>query len=442
MLERAPRACAVCILSCAWPLLAFCPELVQGAAVARAFGEQERMLACADQRVDDANRALYYLQAQTNQWLRVNMNLIGSLVTSAVVAAVLWQRTSLSSGDAGLTLSYSTQFVGAISALLNLRTVLEISMNDVERVDEYTTELKAEDYGEAPTASGAAAAAGAASAAAAAGAASAAAASLPPDWPLEGAIEFRDVALKYPTAASPVFRHLSFAIPPRTRVGVVGRTGAGKSSLAVALFRVVEAAAGTITIDGVDARTVPLQTLRGALSIIAQEPTLFQGTVRYNLAPVSEHSDAELWSALARAGLDEKVASMAGGLAADVAEGGGNLSAGERQLLCLARAMLRRRPLLVMDEATASVDHATDGRIQQMVRRDFRGWCTVLTIAHRLHTVAFYDRVLVLGAGEVVEYDTPLALLSKEGGNFRGLAEESGDLESLLAVAKEAAGEE
>ena len=158
---------------------------------------------------------------------------------------------------------------------------------------------------------------------------------------------------------------------------------------------------------------------------------------------MSEHSDAELWSALARAGLDEKVASMAGGLAADVAEGGGNLSAGERQLLCMARAMLRRRPLLVMDEATASVDHATDGRIQQMVRRDFRGTCTVLTIAHRLHTVAFYDRVLVLGAGEVVEYDTPLALLSKGGGQFRGLAEESGDFESLLTVAKEAAaGEE
>jgi len=266
-------------------------------------------------------------------------------------------------------------------------------------------------------------------------------AALTSDWPLHGTLEFRNVELKYATASTPVYSALTFTVPARTRVGVVGRTGAGKSSLAVALFRIVELSAGGIFIDGVDTRTVPLQRLRSALSIIQQEPTLFQGDVRYNLAPVGEHSDAELWDALKRAGLDKKVASMSAGLDSDVSEGGSNLSAGERQLLCMARAMLRRRPVLVMDEATASVDHATDARIQEMVRRDFRGNTTVLTIAHRLNTVAFYDRILLLGGGAVQEYDTPLKLMSTEGGPFRKLAEESGDFETLLAIAQDAAAE-
>ncbi len=398
------------------PLLAFFAELVQGAAVARAFGEQDRMIEILDSRVDDANRALYNLQGQTNQWLRVMMNLIGSVVTASVVAAVLWQREDLGGGDAGLTLSYSTQFVGAVNALLNLKSVLEISMNDVERVGEYTTGLATEAYEADPHAP-----------------------SPPEDWPADGAIDFRGVQLKYATASAPIFEALSFSVPPRTRVGVVGRTGAGKSSLAVALFRTVELSAGSIVIDGLDARRVPLQQLRGCLSIIQQEPTLFQGTMRYNLAPVTEHTDAELWDALRRSGLDAKVEAMSGGLDADVSEGGSNLSAGERQLLCMARAMLRRRPILVMDEATASVDHATDTRIQQMVKRDFKGNCTVLTIAHRLHTVAFYDRILLLGGGKVQEFDTPLRLLSAQSTSFRKLAEESGDYESLLHAAKEAA---
>jgi len=306
-------------------------------------------------------------------------------------------------------------------------------MNDVERIGEYTNGLPAEAYDtpSAPANTGPAASVTTATATAITPA------QLPPQWPADGAIELKAVRLQYATASTPVFRALSFSIPARTRVGVCGRTGAGKSSLAVALFRTVELSGGAIMIDGVDTRHVPLQRLRGALSIIQQEPTLFQGTVRYNMAPVSEYTDDELWEALRRAGLEAKVASMPKGLDADVAEAGGNLSAGERQLLCMARAMLRRRPVLVMDEATASVDHATDGRIQEMIKRDFRGNTTVLTIAHRLHTIAFYDRILLLGGGEVVEYDTPLQLLSTQGGSLRKLAEESGDLHGLMAAASE-----
>jgi len=366
------------------------------------------------------------------------MNLIGSVVTCAVVAAVLWQRRNLGGGDAGLTLSYSTQFVGAVSALLNLKTVLEISMNDVERIAEYTTGLKQEAYELAGPAEDHSATDNRGTMPLLAAGHSPP--QPPQEWPQDGALEFRSVRLQYATAKAPVFASLSFSVPARTRVGVVGRTGAGKSSLAVALFRVVELSAGRICIDGVDTARVPLQRLRQSLSIIQQEPTLFGGSVRYNLAPVTEHSDGELWEALRCSGLEKKVSAMANGLDSPISEGGGNLSAGERQLLCMARATLRRRPVLVMDEATASVDHETDSRIQEMIKRDFRGNCTVITIAHRLHTVAFYDRVLVLGGGDVLEYDSPRVLLTREGGAFRQLALETGDYSSLLQLAAETGG--
>ena len=407
------------------PLFAFFGEMVSGAAVIRAFGAERRTIALADRRVDDANRALFYLW-HTNQWLRVSMNMVGSLVTGSVVATVLWQAQSLGGGAAGLCLSYATQFTNAIQFLFRVYTQLEVSMNDVERVDEYTMGLEAELYKDGDR-GGAGGGGGGEEGGVEARAA-------PPDWPSQGQIEFKDVRMQYKSAARPVFQSLSFVIPPRTRVGVVGRTGAGKSSLTVALFRVVELSGGAISIDGVDVGALPLRRLRRAMSIIMQEPTLFRGTLRYNLSPVDDVEESALWEALARAGLDAKVRER-GGLDADVAEAGGNLSAGERQLVCMARALLVKRPVLVMDEATASVDHATDARIQEMVRSEFNGTCTVLTIAHRLNTVAFYDRVLVMGKGEVVEYDAPAALLRKQDGVFRAMGEETGDLAGLLAMA-------
>ena len=347
------------------------------------------------------------------------MNAVDSLVTASVVTTVLWQGANLDGGDAGLTLSYSTQFTQAVMWLFRIFTQLEVSMNDVERVNEYVN-LASERYDDdgAP----------------------------PSDaWPADGAIVFEDVAMKYASAHRPVFSSLSFSIAPRTRVGVVGRTGAGKSSLAVALFRIVELSGGRITIDGVDHTRVPLAALRSRLSIIQQEPTLFRGTMRYNLAPTADEgeegggdaSDARLWDALRRAGLDERVRALAGGLDADVSEGGSNFSAGERQLVCMARALLRRSSVLVMDEATASVDHETDGRIQQMIKDDFNGTATVLTVAHRLHTVVFYEKVMLLAEGGVLEYDAPATLLSKKDGAFRKLAEETGDLMGLVAAAQQ-----
>eukprot|EP00965_Chrysotila_dentata_P039707 1319724-Pleurochrysis_carterae.AAC.1 len=288
-------------------------------------------------------------------------------------------------------------------------------MNDVERVNEFSHRLPLEAYdqGAEPNA----------------------------EWPSDPTITFESVCMKYPTASAPVFNSLTFSVPAFTRCGVVGRTGAGKSSLAVALFRVVELSSGKIVIGGVDHACVPLQTLRSRMSIIQQEPTLFRGTLRYNLMPVESGeplADELLWAALRRAGLEVKVRAMPLGLDHVLSEGGGNLSAGERQLVCMTRALLKRASILLMDEATASVDHETDARIQDMLRSDFCGNTTILTVAHRLHTVMFYERVLVLGAGAVLEHDAPHALLTKQNGVLRGLAEESGDYEVLLASAMEA----
>mmetsp|Transcript_71297 Transcript_71297/g.200904 ORF Transcript_71297/g.200904 Transcript_71297/m.200904 type:complete len:401 (-) Transcript_71297:463-1665(-) len=388
--------------------------MVSGASVVRAYEHEARFISTMDSRVDDANRSLYYLWF-TNQWLRVSMNTVGSVVTASVVAAVLWQAGSLSDGSAGLTLSYATQFTQAVMWMFRIQTQLEVSMNDVERVNEFSNLEKEAEGGKPPA----------------------------PSWPANGEIEFRGLQMKYPSASSPVFSNLSFTVPPRKRVGVVGRTGAGKSSLAVALFRVVEPSAGTIMIDGEDYRHIDLRELRRRVSIIQQEPTVFRGTVRYNLSPVDEVPDHLLWDSLRRASesLHAKVASL-GGLDAQITEGGANLSAGERQLLCMARALLRKPSIWLMDEATASIDHETDVQIQAMVRRDFKNNTTVLTVAHRLHTIAFYDLVLVLDKGQVVEYDSPLKLLLTEGSAFRQLAEESGDYEHLLEIARgEGAGE-
>ena len=221
-------------------------------------------------------------------------------------------------------------------------------------------------------------------------------------------------------------------IEARQKAGIVGRTGAGKSSLVLALFRLVEPSSGTIRIDGHVVLSMPLDRLRRAITIIPQDPVLHQGSVAHNLDPFDHFDGGRLAECVHRAGLPPTI------MGEQIAKGGSNLSSGERQLVCMARAMLRRRPILVMDEATASVDHATDHRIQQMVKRDFRGTCTVLTIAHRLHTVAFYDRILVLGSGEVLEEGAPLPLLTDTQGHLHKLAVETGDYDALVGIAREA----
>ncbi|CAG2101653.1 unnamed protein product [Medioppia subpectinata] len=235
----------------------------------------------------------------------------------------------------------------------------------------------------------------------------------PPDWPQKGEIEFKDMSLCYEGSDKPVLKNLNCVIKSGEKIGIVGRTGAGKSSIISALFRMVEPK-GEIVMDGLSVRSIGLHELRSKISIIPQDPVLFAGSVRRNLDPFGEYSDQRIWSALEEVQLKEAVGDLPGQLDGQLAEGGANLSVGQKQLVCLARAILRHNKVLVLDEATANVDHQTDALIQTTIRRKFND-CTVLTIAHRLNTIIDCDRVLVLDAGEIIEFDKPFVLLQRKG---------------------------
>ncbi|KAL0442459.1 UNVERIFIED_CONTAM: ABC transporter C family member 2 [Sesamum latifolium] len=247
----------------------------------------------------------------------------------------------------------------------------------------------------------------------------------PPGWPASGLIKFEDVVLRYRPGLPPVLRGLSFTIYPHQKVGIVGRTGAGKSSMINALFRMVELERGRILIDDFDIAKFGLTDLRKVLSIIPQSPVLFSGSIRFNLDPFGEHNDPDLWEALERAHLKDVIRRSALGLDAEVLEGGENFSVGQRQLLSLARALLRRSKILVLDEATAAVDVRTDALIQETIREEFKS-CTMLTIAHRLNTIIDSDQILVLDSGQVIEYDTPKVLLRNKASAFSKMVQSTG----------------
>lgn len=248
------------------------------------------------------------------------------------------------------------------------------------------------------------------------------------DWPQFGAISFKSVSLQYTPKGSSALRDVSFTIEPREKIGIVGRTGAGKSSIIQALFRLARTD-GSITIDGVDTATVTLHRLRSSIAIIPQEAVLFSGTIRSNLDPFGEHADEQLWTALEQVELRSTVAAMAGKLDCVISGDSAGFSMGQRQLMCLARAILRKNRILILDEATANVDAQTDRQIQRTIREQFGG-CTVMTIAHRLQTIEDSDRVLVMDAGRVVEFDQPSVLKLTSGGYFARMYSKSGILVS------------
>ena len=236
----------------------------------------------------------------------------------------------------------------------------------------------------------------------------------PSDWPTEGGLKFENMSLRYYEGGPEVLKNITFQVNPREKIGVAGRTGAGKSSLVSALFRMPDPK-GEILIDGEAIGELNVQSTRQVISVITQNPTLFSGSLRSNLDPFSRYDDAEIWAVLDQVQMKSKVTDLPGELYYGVSESGNNFSVGERQLLCLARALLNRNRIIVMDEATANVDFNTDQQIQETIRSKFED-CTVITIAHRLNTILDYDRVLVMDKGEVVEYDTPSVLLNNRDG--------------------------
>uniref|UniRef100_A0A3B4A6D8 Multidrug resistance-associated protein 1 n=1 Tax=Periophthalmus magnuspinnatus TaxID=409849 RepID=A0A3B4A6D8_9GOBI len=333
------------------------------------------------------------------RWLAVRLEFVGNCIVSCAALFAVIARESLSPGIMGLSITYALQ-VTSLTWLVRMSSDLETNIVAVERVREYSdTDKEAEWTLQSPGPQ-------------------------PDSWPSIGCIDIRNFGLRYRHDLDMALHNITLSIRGGEKVGIVGRTGAGKSSLTMGLFRIIEASEGQILIDGVDISQLGLHQLRSRITIIPQDPVLFSGSLRMNLDPFGSYTDEEVWRALDFSHLKTFVSGLTGKLNYECSEGGENLSVGQRQLLCLARALLRKTKILVLDEATAAVDMETDNLIQSTIRSQFEE-CTVLTIAHRLNTIMDYTRVLVLDRGEMAEFDSPNNLIAQRG-LFYNMAKDSG----------------
>ncbi|TFK67200.1 multidrug resistance-associated ABC transporter [Pluteus cervinus] len=378
-------------------------ESLTGLATIRAYREQDRCIQDADHGLDLENRA-YYMTISIQRWLAVRLDVFASILILGIGLFAAGFRTSISPAKIGVVLSYSLAVTQQFSDMVSQFAQNEQNMNAVERIL-YYTELESE--GDAKNAK-----------------------QPPQNWPHEGRIAFKDVQLAYRQGLPLVLKGVNFEVRRGEKVGVVGRTGAGKSSLLQALFRMVELQGGLIEVDGVDIAELQLASLRSRLALVPQDSTLFLGTLRENLDPQNLRTDAEMISVLQRAwllprdGSPDPAAEAKFSLSAAVGDEGSNFSAGEKQLLALCRALVKNSRIIILDEATSSVDAETDAKLQRTIQTEFAS-ATVISIAHRLNTIAYCDRILVMDQGQVAEYDTVLNLFDNEGSIFRSLCNEA-----------------
>ncbi|XP_044159893.1 multidrug resistance-associated protein 1-like isoform X2 [Bufo gargarizans] len=380
------------------PVYSHFNETLLGASVIRAFGEQKQFIKISDFRVDENQRA-YYPGIVSNRWLAIRLEFVGNCIVLFASLFAVIARNKLSPGLVGLSVSYALQVTTYLNWLVRMSSELETNIVAVERVKEYADLEQEAPWTLQQTAPES-------------------------NWPHEGKIEFRNFCLRYREDLDLALKNINVTVQGGEKIGIVGRTGAGKSSLTLGLFRINEAASGEIIIDGCNIAKIGLHDLRFKITIIPQDPVLFSGSLRMNLDPFEKYSDEEIWTSLELAHLKNFVTALPDKLNHECAEGGENLSIGQRQLICLARALLRKTKILVLDEATAAVDLETDGLIQSTIRKEFED-CTVITIAHRLNTIMDYTRVLVLDKGQIVECDSPSSLIQKKG-IFYSMAKDSG----------------
>ncbi|CAL8289846.1 unnamed protein product [Lota lota] len=393
------------------PVFSHLSSSLQGLWTIRAFRAEERFQSIFDAH-QDLHSETWYLFLTTSRWFAMRLDLLCAVFVIILTFACVVLRDDLGAGDVGLALSYAITLMGMFQWGVRQSAEVENLMTSVERVMEYT-KLESEAPWETEKRP-------------------------PPEWPSQGLVTFDGVNFSYSDDGPLVLRNMNATFLPREKVGVVGRTGAGKSSLVSALFRLAEPQ-GKIYVDGVLTSEIGLHDLRQKMSIIPQDPVLFSDTMRKNLDPFSQHSDEELWSSLQEVQLKSVVEELPGKMETVLAESGTNFSVGQRQLVCLARAILRKNRILIIDEATANVDPGTDELIQSTIREKFRD-CTVITIAHRINTIIDSDRILVLDAGEIQAYGEPYTLLLDPEGIFSKMVQQTGqqEAEDLLASAKQA----
>ncbi|KAL1948407.1 hypothetical protein VTO73DRAFT_12482 [Trametes versicolor] len=439
------------------PIFANFSELLEGIVTVRAFGAEQRFLDDLYKKVDLTTQ-MWYTFWMTNRWLLLTFDTLGA---TGILATTLFALSGyVDAGLAGVCITSAMSFTNSVYWACRFWTALELDLNSVERVVEYL------DLPQEPAAI--------------------IESNRPPAyWPSststnkDSLLVVEDLVIKYAPELPAVIQGISFSLKAKERVGLLGRTGSGKSTLAMSLLRFADPASGRIVIDGIDISTIGLYDLRSRLTFIPQDATLFSGTLRDNLDPFSEHTDAECLDVLNRVQMltdsqlasqhasreASRAASRAGSLPehereptiasvstsptetegktvitldTQVSPGGTNFSQGQRQLIAMARALLRRSAIIILDEATSSIDFATDAKIQATIREEF-GDSLLLTVAHRLRTVIDYDRLIVLDKGELAEFDTPLNLIQKEGGIFRSMCLKSGTFAELEAAAKEKA---
>ncbi|KAF9284744.1 hypothetical protein BGZ68_004465 [Mortierella alpina] len=396
-------------------LYAYFSECLTGLGTLKAYNMVHKAILKNEYRIDLNNRP-YYLFQLGARWMSIRVNLLGASLTFSTVVLIVATRKTINPAQAGLVLSYLARIAGDLNWGIQRLSTLENNMNSAERLMHYVKNLVQERPAQKPEAKP------------------------DPSWPAQGQISFQNVSMRYRPDLPKVLRDISFDIQSGHKVGVVGRTGAGKSSLIQALFLLSELDKGQIMLDGINTQDIGTADLRSHIAIIPQDPVLFQGTFRYNLDPLEKHTEQELWQVLETSDLKAYVQAQEGGLDAMISAQGENLSVGQRQLVCLSRALLAKSKVVVLDEekaddffetilfgmiATASVDMATDALIQKAIRVDF-ATSTVVTVAHRINTIIDYDRILVMNKGQLAEYDSAYNLLSNPDSIFSSMVAETG----------------
>ncbi|XP_015781159.1 multidrug resistance-associated protein 1 [Tetranychus urticae] len=380
------------------PIFSHYTETVTGSTSIRAYQATDRFSEKLFKLVD-VNNSASMANLAASRWLSVRLELLGNIIVTSTALYAVIGRGSMSPGKIGLSISNASQITSILDMLVRSFSDLENNLVSVERCLEYT-KLDAEAPWVNPSHRPS------------------------KDWPFEGRITFNKYSTRYRPGLDLVLRNITCCIDSNEKVGIVGRTGAGKSSLTLALFRLIEPTDGTITIDDEDITRLGLHDLRSRLTVIPQDPVLFSGSFRRNFDPLEMHTDNEIYDALEQANLKDFVVSLDNQLYYEITEGGDNLSVGQRQLVCLTRALLRKSKILVLDEATAAVDVETDELIQQTIRKQFKD-CTIVTIAHRLNTIMDYDKVIVMDKGQIIEYDSPDNLLKNNESEFYKMAKDA-----------------